>query len=339
MEKQTPTAFGNSNNLPATNQNLTPILDNYKSMYYMLNAKPDSDIRIFDDEKIVELYNIHEINKFVTSKLANHSVETSITSISFILDNKELLTYSNWQEFSRGEWDIINYRIKHMTITWDFSVKLPTYEIPQRHTLKLRVGAAIPPKDILQVILTSDDESELLLANASATAKIDFVNQIIATELLDIVQKWYEGLSATPKSSIKMVRIIKKYNDEILGSFSHLFPILSIILFIYYLPLILTLQVFSQLNLYSIAIIVSIGYCVFKFTAFLTRFFVKNISNKLRKLKPCGSFKITKGDKNEIEKNERENRSLSNSIKKQLFVAGILYAITFVIKYVIEYFT
>ncbi|MBC1215343.1 hypothetical protein GNE08_14065, partial [Trichormus variabilis ARAD] len=154
-------------------------LDDFKSLFYQLNAKPDTEIRLLPGKKTVELADISNINEQIQAKLRNHDVAASIGSINFILSNKKIKDYSTWAEFEREKWNTINERIKTLTIHWDIAIKLPQYSLPQRHSIRLRIGSNIPPKDIFQLIFTSDNIQEIMEAKTPSVCKIDFINNII----------------------------------------------------------------------------------------------------------------------------------------------------------------
>ncbi|WP_193195391.1 hypothetical protein [Nostoc sp. MG11] len=93
-------------------------LDDFKSFYYQLNAKPDTEIRLLPGKKTLELADILYINEQIQAKLRNHDVTASIGSINFILSNKKIKDYSTWAEFERENWNTINERIQTVTISW-----------------------------------------------------------------------------------------------------------------------------------------------------------------------------------------------------------------------------
>lgn len=325
-----------NNKLISTENNLPLPLNTYKSFYYALNAKPDSDIRLFKDKKNIELSNLHDINSRVLRKFENHKITTSITSIDFVLDNKEILSYKCWEEFSRQHWETINHCIKHISIVWDFTIQLPSYELPQRHTLKIKIGGAIPPKDFLSIVLSSDNEIELLEAEAEAIVKVDFINQVLATELLDLVEKWYNGLSNSPEQSNKIIIFIEKYRDIILGTINKCLPLSSIILFIYYLPVLLNWIDFPELTLYSITAILSTAFCIYELTSYFSRFFVMFLAKKILQLKDAPIFNITNGDKTKFSDIKKNNKDILREIFTRLLILLISTICSFVIKHFIN---
>ena len=203
--------------------------DDFKAVFYQLNAKPDSDIRLLPHGKIVEIADIRSINDQVGSKIRNHNVIAEITSINFVLSNRKLKDFSTWAEFEREQWDTINDKIESISINWDMSIKLPQYALPQRHSMKLRIGNAIPLRDMFQLVLTSDDISELIGAESHGICKVDFINSIIAIELLNIVSNWHEGLRNSPKPT-PVHQFLRKQANLISEAIKYLCPILLLIL-------------------------------------------------------------------------------------------------------------
>ena len=136
-------------------------LDQFKSIYYLLNAKPDSQIRLLKENKKLNFEDLLELNASVISKLKTESLETSITTITVVFKNKKVNTYNNWLEFERTNWQISDQTLS-ISINWDINIKLPEHELPQRHTLKVRLGSPIRPNEIFQLMMTSDKDDELM---------------------------------------------------------------------------------------------------------------------------------------------------------------------------------
>src|SRR4028118_867365 len=89
--------------------NLT--LDDFKSLFYKLNAKPDTEIRLLPGKKTLELADIRSINEQIEAKIRNHDLTANVASINFILSNKKIKDYSIWAEFERENWETLNERI------------------------------------------------------------------------------------------------------------------------------------------------------------------------------------------------------------------------------------
>lgn len=208
-------------------------VDEFKSLFYQLNAKPDTQIRLLPGKKNLELADIRSINEQIFAKLRNHDLVSDIASINFVLSQRKIKDYCTWAEFERENWDTVNEKVFAITLKWDVAIKLPQYQLPQIHSLKIRMGTAIPPKDMFQLILTSDDIGELMEARTPSICKVDFVNTILADELMNIVASWHEGLGDLPETNLLSSFLAKngKFLSQMIGYFS---PIVLLTIFYQY---------------------------------------------------------------------------------------------------------
>jgi len=185
--------------LPLENPNTgvakTISLEDFKSVYYLLNAKPDRETKFYKDSKIVSLTNILELNDLFQEKLHLHNIVTNHVSAIVSLDNNKTFEFETWEQFVREKWHT-SAITKTLTITWDFNVKLEHYQLPQRHTVKLRIGSGLRPKDMLELMMNYEEEDQLHQAFAHAVCSIDFINPVISSEIFLIIDNWHNALSA-----------------------------------------------------------------------------------------------------------------------------------------------
>ncbi|MGB3508784.1 MAG: hypothetical protein WBA93_05990 [Microcoleaceae cyanobacterium] len=325
--------FDSSNIVPQQNSSQLPVnLDEFKAWYYLMNAKPDTEIRLLSKEKVLELGDIRSIHERVVDKLNNHDITVNSTSINFILSKGKIKDYYNWSEFEREKWDTVNEVVNSLSITWDIFLKLPQYQNPQRHSLKLRIGDAIPPKDIFQLMFTSDNMLEIIEARANGFCKVDFVNDIIATELLNIVSNWHDGLKDAPEYEFQkflrnsgggLSRIIRQ-------SISFLMLILIITYSNYLYPVLRIDDTVSISNLQTIFILFVI---VFMIGSLLGKYIENYIDRRIARFENYPKFLITRGDKNNINKIEQQNKSLTWNIRTRVFWIFVAYLFTLLFKF------
>lgn len=311
--------------------------DELKSFFYLLKGKTDTELRLLPNGKVLELADIRSINEQIEAKLRNHEIVANIASINFILSNKKIKDYSSWNEFERENWDYINETVKCFNISWDILIKLPHYEYPQRHSIKLRIGDAIPPKDIFQLFFTSDDISELLEVGASGVCKVDFLNNIIANELLNIVNHWHESLKDTP--ALKPTQLFfKKQGRSISEIIRMTTPIvLLLIYYVYSDNIFYLLHISNELsakNFQTVLIILITIYIIGSYIGKNIEYFIdRSIDNFERYPK----FNITKGDKNAVSKIQNINDNLSKQIISKIFWTFFTVLISFCLKYLLSY--
>jgi len=311
--------------VPQQSGQLVP-LDDFKALFYQLNAKPDTEIRLLRGKKNLELADIRSINERLSAKLRNHDLVADIASINFVLSNRKIKDYSTWSEFERETWDTVNEKFRTLTIKWDVAIKLPQYKLPQRHSLKIRIGTKTPPKDIFQLIFTSDDVTELMEARTASVCKVDFVNDILATELMNIVVNWYEGLRDLPETNPLNSFLVK--NGRLLSEIiRYCSPIILLIIFCQNYDYFMTLiGVQEQISLKSLEALLILLAAIFMTGFFLGFKFERFIDERIANFEEHPGFSITRGDKKAAEEFERTNQKLTSQILRQgCFWGGLVF--------------
>ena len=321
-------------NLPDQNKKFD--LDTFKSIYYWANAKPDTQVKFFRKKKEIELSDIYDLNERVEKKLQTHNIETYVVHLNFILTEGNIKEYSSLEEFKRENWDTINQRIESINLTWDLTFSLRNFAIPQRHTLKVRIGNAIAPKDMFQLMFTSDEPSELMESRAEGLVKVDFINQVVANELINIVSNWQKGLNdvSKPKS---MISFLMKKENLIRLSIIYITPIIFLTLFYQYHQLLFQKYSFSkEINILSVQKLAIIYMAIFGFALLIAKYFSSWLGRKIDKLKKENGITITKGDKNYILEINKKNKSILSQIAMKLFISLLVTIILIVSKFIIS---
>lgn len=312
-------------------------LDDLKALFYLYNAKPDTEIRFLKGGKIIELADIRSLEEQVADKLGNHDTVGQTVSIAFILSNKKLKEFSTWAEFERAKWNTINEKIEVISISWNILLRLPQHKSPQPHSMKLRIGNSILPKDIFQLILTSDDVSEVLEAGSPGVCKVDFINSIVANELLFIVDEWYKGLKQAPEPDV-IQNFFKKYGIAATQALRSFFPLLSLFVACNYTDYLYPLLGMDQnLSLATLQTSLLFFLTTFMLGGFIGRIIEKSIDRKIAQLEEYPNFMITKGDQNSSVEFEQNNKRLTNQISMRIFWIVFSTLISYPVKFLIEH--
>ncbi len=312
-------------------------LDDFKSIYYQLNAKPDTEIRLLRGKKNVSLADIRSINEQILEKLRNHEVITNEASINFILSNRSIKDYAAWAEFERENWDTVNESVQTLSINWDVTIKLPQYELPQRHSVKVRVGSELPPKDLFQILLTSDNISELMEMQTPSICKIDFVNNTLAIELLNIVSNWHEGLQNLPDMN-SVVKFLRKNGSSISEIIRYSSPIVLMLIFYRYSEYAFSEPMDPQnITIKELELLIIVLSAMFVIGTFIGFKLERFIDVRISQFKEHPSFSITRGDRKAIEAFELSNKKLTNQILTRIFWVIATIAISSSFKFVASY--
>jgi hypothetical protein len=319
-------------NLPSTNQNID--LDTFKSIYYWQNVKPDTQIKFFRQQKNVTNADVVELNERLNNKIKTHKVETYIASINFILEDGNMREYGAWPEYEREKWEYINQKVTAINITWDLTFTIDKFQLPQKHTLKVRLGNSIAPKDMFQMMFTSDEPSEIMQSRAWGMVKVDFINQNISNELINIVNNWYEGLKKCEEQN-SFIKFLEKRQKYFLNFIANFTPIFFLFLGYIYHSLLcekfgfskeLNILTFQRATVY-LSLLYIIGLLIGKVIA-------KWLNKKINSFDYHSGFHITKGDKNSFEELNSSNKKIKKEIIGKMIIAiasGIVAVVTKVI--------
>lgn len=298
-------------------------LDQFKSLYYLLNAKPDSQLRLLKEDKKIDFDDLVELNDKVNLKLKTESLKTIITTVTIVFKNKKINTYNNWLEFSRTNWNIADQTLS-ISINWDINIKLPEHELPQRHTLKVRLGSPIRPNEMFQLMMTSDKDDELMEATSNGVCKVDFINHVIANELLMIVEEWYQTLQNNiPENNF--VTLSEKYRKYIAICVNSIIPFSAI--FIAYSLIsrkILSIEIWTNTHIKDILFLICGAVAFIYISDIIAKVFSNKIFNQLGNYKDYSMFQITKADKNSIEETDKKNTKIKTSIIVQLLISIVV---------------
>lgn len=311
-------------------------LSDVKSFFYMMNAKPDTSIQLLEGRKKITIAEIRDLNERVQRKLENHELVGQIASINLIYEKGKIQDFSTWAEFEREQWHTINNKTEAISLTWDISIKLPKYSNPQRHTLKVRIGQAISPKDMMELVFSSDDPTELREKRADGIVKVDFIDQVIAGELIEKVVTWYDGLKKL-QNAYGVQKVLEKNQSFIVGIIHNFTPIVILSIYHYYFIAfcnwgsLTTNLTIANLQLFLISFIT-----VFYVGSIVAKRFARWIDKLIDGYKGVSQFEITKGDENGVHEAQINNKTITKKLitKASLSIVGAVVA--FIIRNLLE---
>ncbi len=311
-------------------------LDTFKSLHYWMNAKPDSQIKFFRKRKRLELADIYALNERVVKKLEIHNVLTYSVSLNFILDEGNVKEYSTWAEFERENWEFINQKVLSVNLSWDLTFDLNGYEFPQRHTMKLRMGNAIAPKDMFQMMFTSDEPSELMEVQAEGLVKVDFINQVLANELIAVVSNWNEGLSEINSVS-GVIKFLTRRESYINTFIAYVIPLFFLYCFYTYQKILCKEFDFSaDLDILILQQTLIFFLALYAIGNILAKYVNRWLNRKLEKLKFESGILISNGDKKFLEQMSVDNNKQLKEIALKFGIPLIVGIILIFIRIPIE---
>lgn len=298
-------------------------IETFKSMYYILKAKRDTDIKLYDEDKSFTFDDFKELNRKIYTKLNNHIYTTDMVNIVVGMKNKESISFGNWTQFCNYDWNTPQV-VKYIVLEWTFQINLPEKPVPQEHSIRIKIGNDLTPNEVISLLFANGNDIDIEEAQAQMACKIDFVNPQFCSELFSVVSEWYNSLPTNgTRGKHRIYKWLANNDDYITVLIQVLLLFAGVLcvnacysLFVDYLnALPITVQ---NVRIFSASIFV-----LFIFY-FIGRFLAKHAFNKISKLRRPHTIEITKGDKNVHNEIISQNRKLVWGVIKDFIIALIV---------------
>ena len=309
-------------------------IEDFKAFNYVFHGKRDTDIKVFDENRKITRADIVDLHNKICSKLEKENIITNLFSLNLNLNNGILKEFSNWEVFNKEDLGI-KEETQNITIEYDFSVQLPLYSIPQRHTLKLRIGGALRFDEYLKLAMNGSEDHELIEKTSDVVCKVDFINYLLANELKNLIEEWYKALPRN-KPSNPIVRFALKHRVKIEELFKVLFLLIGSLLMYFASKKFLfndfhfepdTAVIIDSFykTLLSSAIVIYVFYS-------MGRLYSERISKKIiSRLEVFPILQITKGDKNKAEQIKKNNWRNTIKLIIQITIGLVANGLTYLI--------
>ena len=294
---------------------------NFKSVYYMMNAKPDSKTKIFTSDVCIELGDIEELNELITEKFKSHYNDAGfMINVDVSLENKKSMHFQSWQMFEQQKW-VQNHAIDNILIKWEFNAELPGYCVPQKHTLIVKMSDGIKPEDLFKIMFSGgfDEIQEIDKDAYPVVASVDFIDSILGDELLEIVASWVKGLRTNNESSA-FINILKKNKRKVAMCIEYFLTLALALCCVRigtsYIEK-LSIDYMGQIgkgafvNLIYLVFIMALVFILAK-NIFST--VAQSIFETLRDVSAMHTFSITKGDKKKRDEDLKKYKRLKNNV-------------------------
>jgi len=166
-----------------------------RSMFHLLVGKPDSTQQMFKRRVHVNIAAIHDLHGQMVEKLRNHRVEGMIATADVSFEDKTSLEFGTWAEFEQHRWTSPKVT-REVRLRWEFLVTVDGYEVPQRHTVTVKLSPHLKPIDVMRAVLSKDpsEADSFEIESVPIFCRVDFVNHILSKELLALVDEWVHSL-------------------------------------------------------------------------------------------------------------------------------------------------
>lgn len=195
----------------------------FRSMYYQMNAKPDSMSKVFSQKIVITREDILDLNERVNRKIRMHYQDDGyIATVTVNLNNRQVINFQCWDEFKAYEW-IESNCINSIILKWNFNIRMPQYEYPQNHVLMVKLSNGLRPEEMLNLIFSGkiEDFEEIETNTFPVAARVDFIEPILGDELLNIVSEWIRGLKENKDKKNPFILLLRKYRKRVAQYFNY----------------------------------------------------------------------------------------------------------------------
>lgn len=206
--------------------------DSLRSIFHLLVGKPDSIQKVFSRSVQIHQNSLLELNLRISEKLKTHNLEAMVVSAVVIFDDKTTIEFGGWAEFESYRWST-HKATKEIRLKWQFLLSVQGYEVPQQHSLVVKLSADAKPLELLQAVLSKNpDEIDGVIYNFAPTVcRADFINHTMGQELISLVEEWNKALP-TPDVESNLIKKLYRHKDIFAHAINYLTPALSTVSFI-----------------------------------------------------------------------------------------------------------
>lgn len=307
-----------------------------RALLQLLNKKVDSTTQLFPKDIIVRAEDIYDLNYRMKEKLSTSNIFIASTVVSIKYNNQKTMQFTTWDQFQSYSWEETS-SIRNITLIWEFYVDVDGYQVPQKHTVVVRISSGMKMEEMLQLIMTGKIEEidSLEQSFIPIVCRVDFVNTLLADEIINLVDKWNKGLNV-PVVSKNILYRLKKYKSYIISVVDMVLKVIiwaMIILLIIKGFEIINIQEITKLNMLQLRnmILGGVGLVgLHQLLEWVAKILINTIQESFVSYGKTFTFDITKGDKKQQQKiKERDKKSVKNLIWNILlsFILGVCSSI------------
>lgn len=274
-----------------------------RKILQVLALPKNSHIELFPDSIQLELKDIGKLTEQIGSKLAQLRVDANSHSMKAVISFNKGRSYQlvGWNQIRNFNWDIPE-RTNAVILTWEFFYNRDEGSDPELHVISVKVTESLNPMQVLRAALSRDreDMDSLEIRMAPVVCEIDYHDNLLSRELVQIVSTWHKSLRR-PAPLLGIGKFIQKKQERISTSIQYSLELLVPIAYIAGIYLWMHNQFESELTTQYLSV------CTFFILLF---FFVTRISDRIarwlstvtsRSIDRMGRlpiFELTNGDNN-----------------------------------------
>lgn len=303
------------------------VMKNNRAMFYRYLARPDSITKAFNKTAILDMQDIRELNQRISEKFKHFKEAGYLIQTNVKFADGKTRSFPDWDSFNTHDW-YESESINNMVITWNFNAIFPGCSEPQMHTLMVKLSNGLRPEEMLNLVFTGkiEDIGEMDNNLFPIVARVDFVDRMLADELLFLVEEWVKTLRESEMQKTKWMVFLQKNKGKVTSLMSWLTNILLMFTSVIITGNYITNLPFEILGDIRPDDLIRMIYALFICSATwifgkkLIGYLTDALFEMLRLYGDNALFNLTKGDKNRQEKIIREEKQNKREIIVNLLI-------------------
>ena len=280
---------------------LTP--DALRTIFAMCFGRPDSLSKVINRKFKIVPTDLVNLNDKICRSLELRDIVAQATSITIKFSKNRIVSLENWNEFKAFDWQRPE-TVKYVELRWDFFIQTKLYQLPQRHSLSVKISNDICPLDIFRMMASgSTSENEFERNIALCYVNVDFIHHELADELIHIVTVWADSLPLEDDDN-KIWNWCKK-QKEIIARFIHCsLPTV----FFFCITILLYSRQDSVFVKNNQVLLVFWTLALLNFTITIGKYIATKIYTSLDAYEMYSPFEFSSGDKNHMKELQKKNK-------------------------------
>jgi len=288
--------------------NRTPIsLQVLQSIYHELTGRTEQVTKSYEEPLKIVQCDLEQLNARIQQALEQYNVkaETSEFIVFYQNDtNDRFSSFERFKSFNAG----CSSAVESVLFKYNFMLLLPKTNQPQGYTLTIRIVSQVVLEKKMRRHLFELPKIIRLMGGRTAVVTIDYIDYMVARNLLDIVDGWFQTLSKSRVSST--IDFIRKRSSYI--PLISRYTVGAFVVFLIYQAIPILLPTTSTLTQFAYFSLIAFSGL---FTAYkLAGHLGSAAEDAIDRWNPISYVQLTAGDKKQIEEIETDN-------KKTIFLA------------------
>lgn len=170
-----------------------------QDVYNELTGKTEEMSRFYDEPFQFLLNDYCQLNHRITQTCEQYCIKESNCSITLYHVDDSHETFSSFERFKAFN-SGSNSATESVVLTYNFLVVLPQLNRPQTYKLMIRTASRVVVEKRMREAMPFDiPKAFKIMRGRTALAQIDYVDHVVARNLLHVVDEWFKTVRRSPK--------------------------------------------------------------------------------------------------------------------------------------------